>query len=186
MMKEEIFGPILPVFKFSKIDEAIDRINRGDKPLVLYYFGSVWNNKNKDRVEHETSSGGMVVNDCLVHLLNPDLPFGGVGFSGYGKYHGEAGFKCFSNAKAVMVKPAIPADFLYPPYDLSKAMLIERLTGLLKGTQTQFFKKFIWFLIALWILKQIITGRLSVDSVKKAWETVKMIFSMARIMMKKD
>ena len=165
MMKEEIFGPILPVFKFSKIDEAIDRINKGDKPLVLYYFGSVLSNKNKTRVEMETSSGGLVVNDCLVHLLNPDLPFGGVGLSGYGKYHGEAGFKCFSNAKAVMVKPAIPADFLFPPYNTSKAALIERLTSLLKGTQTQFFRKFVWILVALWILKLIITKQLTVKKI---------------------
>lgn len=91
MMKEEIFGPILPVFKFSKIEEAIQKINEGDKPLVLYYFGGTFG-KNKTKVEKETSSGAYVVNDVLVHLLNPDLPFGGVGMSGYGKYHGKAGF----------------------------------------------------------------------------------------------
>jgi len=133
MMKEEIFGPILPVFKFAKIDDAIKRINDGDKPLVIYYFGATFGS-NKTRVEQETSSGGYVVNDVLVHLLNPDLPFGGVGASGYGKYHGKAGFLAFSHNKAVMVRPNIPLDLLYPPYTDSKANTIERLTSILKGT----------------------------------------------------
>lgn len=75
-----------------------------------------------------------MVNDVLVHLLNPDLPFGGVGASGYGKYHGKAGFLAFSHNKAVMVRPNIPLDLLYPPYTDSKANTIERLTSILKGT----------------------------------------------------
>jgi aldehyde dehydrogenase (NAD+) len=186
LMKEEIFGPILPVFGFGSIDEAITHVNKNDKPLVLYYFGSVLSNKNKDRVENETSSGGMVVNDVLVHLLNPDLPFGGVGYSGYGKYHGEDGFKCFSNPKAVLVKPAIPADFLYPPYNASKVALIKRLMSLLVGSQCQFFKKIVKILIGLWIIKLIVTGRLTPTTVKKAWETVKMIFNMILILAKKE
>lgn len=184
MMKEEIFGPILPVFKFSKIDEAIERVNAGDKPLVLYYFGST-TGKNKTRVERETSSGGLVVNDVLVHLLNPDLPFGGVGASGYGKYHGHAGFKAFSNEKAVLVKPVIPADFLYPPYDKGKENLIKKAEWLLAGTQHQFVKRIILILIALWIIKLIATGQLSAKRVRGWWNTLKLVFNMIKMMMKK-
>ena len=111
VMQEEIFGPILPVFTFSKIDEVIEFINARDKPLTLYYFGGLFNNSNRHRVEKETSSGAYVVNDVLFNLANPDLPFGGVGASGYGKYHGFDGFKAFSNAKAVMIKPTLK---MYP------------------------------------------------------------------------
>jgi len=93
VMKEEIFGPILPVFTFSKIDEAIAFINERDKPLVIYYFGKVLLNANKDLLIKKTSSGGFCMNDTLFHLLNSDLPFGGVGASGYGRYHGFEGFK---------------------------------------------------------------------------------------------
>lgn len=184
MMKEEIFGPILPVFKFSKIEEAIQKINEGDKPLVLYYFGATFG-KNKTRIERETSSGGYVVNDVLVHLLNPDLPFGGVGMSGYGKYHGKAGFQAFSHNKAVMVKAPIPTDFLYPPYTKSKENLIERLQVVLKGTQKQFFKKFIYILIALWLLKKVATGKLTPTTVKQFFQTVKVIVQTIMMLMRR-
>ena len=99
IMKEEIFGPLLPIKEFTEIDETISYVNKNDKPLGLYYFGS--NKNEEDHVLTRTSSGGVTVNDVLGHIQQEDLPFGGVGPSGIGSYHGEEGFKTFSNAKAV-------------------------------------------------------------------------------------
>mmetsp|Transcript_46226 Transcript_46226/g.70696 ORF Transcript_46226/g.70696 Transcript_46226/m.70696 type:complete len:87 (-) Transcript_46226:67-327(-) len=85
----------------------------------MYYFGKVNNNTNKERLMRETSSGGFVVNETILQLANPDLPFGGVGASGQGKYHGECGFKAFSHGKSVLVKPALnikPLNTLCPPW----------------------------------------------------------------------
>ena len=95
-MKDEIFGPILPIITFDEIDEAIDFINSKDKPLAIYYFGSNWSS-NYTRIEQETSSGALVVNETLFQIVNPYLPFGGVGNSGYGRCRGFEGFKQFSN-----------------------------------------------------------------------------------------
>jgi len=111
MMQEEIFGPILPIKTFSHIDEAITYITSKPKPLACYYFGSSFFHSNKAKIEKKISAGGMVFNDVLLHVVNPDLPFGGVGASGYGKYHSELGFKNMSNAKAVLTK--FPSN-IYP------------------------------------------------------------------------
>ena len=86
IMKDEIFGPLLPVLAFSKLDEAIETIKDNEKPLALYYFGN--QRKQIDRIIHEVSYGGGCVNDTLYHLANPHLPFGGIGNSGMGNYHG--------------------------------------------------------------------------------------------------
>jgi coniferyl-aldehyde dehydrogenase len=99
LMQEEIFGPVLPVQRFATIDEAIAIINRGEKPLALYYFG-------KDRAEEaaiiaRTSSGGVTVNDVVNHYIHDDLPFGGIGSSGMGAYHGRSGFETFTYPRAV-------------------------------------------------------------------------------------
>lgn len=94
LMTEEIFGPILPIRTFNQFDEVIDHINAGDKPLAIYYFGKVvGNNPNKDRLINETSSGGFLTNDAIIHSANHELGFGGVGASGYGRYGGYEGFK---------------------------------------------------------------------------------------------
>jgi len=86
-MREEIFGPVLPVVTFSKFDEVVQQIKSLDKPLVAYYFGDE-NGANFKRLETETSSGALVANEVLYHVSNLYLPFGGVGYSGYGRYHG--------------------------------------------------------------------------------------------------
>lgn len=104
-MKEEIFGPILPLVSFQTIDDVIKIVNEGEKPLAIYYFGSVLFNSNLSKLEKGTSSGALVTNDTLFHIANPNLPFGGVGHSGTGRIHGFEGFKAFSNAKSVLVKP---------------------------------------------------------------------------------
>lgn len=117
IMQEEIFGPILPILSFSRIEDAITSINSNEKPLALYYFGY----QNADRVIHQTSSGGGCINDTLMHIANHHLPFGGVGNSGMGKYHGKESFLAFSNRRPI-VKSAtwIDLPFKYPPFKYFK------------------------------------------------------------------
>ncbi len=120
VMQDEIFGPLLPVTTYRSIDEAIDAVNARPRPLGLYYFG---NDKAEERlVLSHTTSGGVTVNDVLLHVSMEDLPFGGIGPSGMGAYHGVEGFRTFSHAKAVfrqskldviaMVRPPYGARFL--------------------------------------------------------------------------
>lgn len=114
VMQEEIFGPILPVITFERIDEAIDIINRNEKPLAFYYFGR---NKKAREVLSQTTSGGACINDTLMHIVNHHLPFGGVGNSGMGKYHGYDSFTAFSNRRAVVTTPTwIDLPLKYVPF----------------------------------------------------------------------
>ncbi|MGB7374513.1 coniferyl aldehyde dehydrogenase [Pontixanthobacter sp.] len=116
-MQEEIFGPVLPVKTYSSIDEAIDYINDNDSPLGLYYFGE--DTSERERVLKKTTSGGVTVNDVIFHVSMDDLPFGGVGPSGIGSYHGPEGFKEFSHARSVYSQPKIDIAKLAgfkPPY----------------------------------------------------------------------
>lgn len=99
VMQEEIFGPILPVMTYDSIDQAIDYVNAHDRPLGLYYFGN--DRAEEEKVLARTISGGVTVNDVLFHNAMEDLPFGGVGPSGMGNYHGADGFKTFSHMRAV-------------------------------------------------------------------------------------
>ena len=116
IMQEEIFGPILPVIPYRDISEAIAWINQKPKPLALYLFSK--SAEFNDSLLNATSSGTVAVNDCIIQFMNPNLPFGGVNYSGFGKSHGFSGFQAFSNQKSVVkqrtgltsVKP------LYPPY----------------------------------------------------------------------
>jgi len=115
ILQEEIFGPILPVLKFRSDEEAIERIRKAPKPLAFYLFSN--DRKRQSKFIREVSAGGIMINDCLVHLTNPHLPFGGVGPSGMGRYHGHYGFEAFSHLKAVEVKSSFPDFSLrYPPY----------------------------------------------------------------------
>lgn len=114
IMQEEIFGPILPVMEFGELTEAISYINGNEKPLALYYFGK---DKTAKRVLRETSSGGACINDTLIHVANHKLPFGGVGNSGMGKYHGKESYLAFTHERGVVnssTKLDIPLK--YPPY----------------------------------------------------------------------
>lgn len=114
VMQEEIFGPILPVMTFDDINETISYINKNEKPLAFYYFGK--NKKAKD-VLAKTTSGGACVNDTLMHITNHNLPFGGVGNSGMGKYHGKDSFLAFSNKRAVVTTPTwIDLPLKYVPF----------------------------------------------------------------------
>ncbi|MHC4558175.1 MAG: aldehyde dehydrogenase [Planctomycetota bacterium] len=116
LMNEEIFGPILPILEFDNVSGAIDLINKNPKPLALYIFSQ--DKGFQQRIIAETSSGGVCINDTIVHLSVPNLPFGGVGKSGFGRYHGKAGFDTFSNPKSVFRQTMlfdIPKRF--PPAD---------------------------------------------------------------------
>jgi len=99
ILKEEIFGPVLPILTYRDIDEAIAYINAGPRPLALYYFGS--NGENRRKVLERTTSGNVTINDTLLHYAQDDLPFGGVGGSGMGAYHGIEGFRSLSHAKGI-------------------------------------------------------------------------------------
>lgn len=113
-MEKEIFGPILPVMTYSGIEEAISYINSREKPLALYYFGK---KKTSGNVLQHTSSGGVCINDTLMHVAHHHLPFGGVGNSGHGKYHGKESFLAFSNKRAVLSTPTwIDVSFRNAPY----------------------------------------------------------------------
>jgi len=126
IMQEEIFGPILPVLPIDGVDEAIDFINEREKPLALYAFSR--SKSRLDNLIHSTSSGGACLNDTLCHAGISDLPFGGIGNSGMGAYHGKAGFEAFSHKRAILqrwLRPDIPAR--YPPYNESKIRLARHL-----------------------------------------------------------
>lgn len=117
VMQQEIFGPILPVRRYKAIDDAIAEVNGRDRPLGLYYFGS--DEREQDRVLERTISGGVTLNDVVFHTAMEDLPFGGIGPSGMGSYHGVDGFRAFSHAKAVYKQPKIDVARLAgfkPPY----------------------------------------------------------------------
>ena len=117
VMQEEIFGPLLPVRRYGTVDEAIDYINGHARPLGLYYFGS--DAAERDRVLERTTSGGVTVNDVLMHVAQEELPFGGIGPAGMGAYHGRDGFREFSHARSVyhQIKRDIgPLKMLRPPY----------------------------------------------------------------------
>lgn len=113
--QDEIFGPILPVVGYDKADDAIAFVNARERPLALYWFGM--DAKARDRILRETVSGGVTINDCLLHFVQENQPFGGIGSSGMGTYHGEWGFRTFSKEKPVYFRPRLSATVLtQPPY----------------------------------------------------------------------
>ncbi|MDK7753860.1 aldehyde dehydrogenase [Staphylococcus sp. UMB10092B] len=115
IMENEIFGPILPIITYDDFDEAIDLIRTKPKPLSLYLFSEDEN--SSERILNELSFGGGAINDTLMHLANPNLPFGGVGASGIGKYHGKYSFDTFSHDKSYIFKSTrLESSLLFPPY----------------------------------------------------------------------
>jgi coniferyl-aldehyde dehydrogenase len=135
VMQSEIFGPILPIVEYAAIDDALGFINARPHPLALYYF-----DRNKSRIEkilEQTVSGGVTVNDCIFHFVQHQLPFGGVGSSGMGAYHGFDGFIAFSKKKGVLLQNSLVGSFidgaLKPPY----TSWSDRVIGLLVGQKNK-------------------------------------------------
>ncbi|MDP3084445.1 MAG: coniferyl aldehyde dehydrogenase [Rubrivivax sp.] len=127
VMQEEIFGPLLPVLVYDSLDEVIAYVNRHDRPLALYWFGR--SDADRDRVLRQTLAGGVTINDTLLHIAQEDLPFGGIGASGSGAYHGEWGFRTFSKETGVFHQPALNGvSLMYPPY----GAMFERMLGWLR------------------------------------------------------
>ncbi|MEP6501733.1 MAG: coniferyl aldehyde dehydrogenase [Betaproteobacteria bacterium] len=130
IMREEIFGPLLPVMSYDRLDDAIGYINAHDRPLALYWFGD--SSKNRDRVLNGTISGGACVNDCMLQVAQEDAPFGGVGASGMGSYHGEQGFLTFSKEKSVYFRSNLSLLKAFSaPYSPRLEGALKRLRGFL-------------------------------------------------------
>ncbi len=126
VMDDEIFGPILPVVGVQDAREAVDRVNARAKPLVLYVFTS--SDRQAGAILDQTTSGGALVNHTLLHLAVPELPFGGVGDSGMGAYHGRTGFDTFSHLRSVLTASTrVDLPLLYPPYTRTKEWVLRRL-----------------------------------------------------------
>ncbi|QKE65416.1 coniferyl aldehyde dehydrogenase [Aquipseudomonas campi] len=126
LMQDEIFGPLLPIVPYQRIEDAFAYVNDRPRPLALYYFG--YDKAEQQRVLHETHSGGVCLNDTLLHVAQDDMPFGGIGPSGMGHYHGHEGFLTFSKAKGVFIKQRFnAAKFIYPPYGTGIQKLINKL-----------------------------------------------------------
>ena len=128
LMQEEVFGPIMPIISFNKLNDAIKIINDNEKPLALYIFSK--KHKDINKILQNTSSGGVTINDTLLHISNPNLPFGGINNSGIGKSHGKWGFIDFSNEKAVMTQHLSKlsgSKLLHPPYTKWTKKLIDIL-----------------------------------------------------------
>ena len=117
LMQDEIFGPILPVRQYNELSEALDHVSSKDRPLGLYYFGA--DKAEETRVLTQTTSGGVTINDVIMHVGQEDLPFGGVGPSGMGSYHGHDGFKNFSHSKSIFTTSKVISKLaatMRPPY----------------------------------------------------------------------
>lgn len=128
VMQDEIFGPILPVLTYEKFDDALQEIRQREKPLAAYLFTS--DSGEKKAFCESISFGGGCINDTVMHLSNPRLPFGGIGNSGIGNYHGKYGFEAFSHQKSVLSKATWgEPDLKYPPYSAKKLSWIKKLLG---------------------------------------------------------
>ncbi len=118
LMQQEIFGPLMPVITIKNLDQAIERVANNPKPLAIYLFGGSRSQQNS--ILEKTSSGTVCFNDVVMQVGIPNLPFGGVGGSGMGKYHGKAGFETFSNQRSIFKRPFwMDLKFRYPPYKIN-------------------------------------------------------------------
>ncbi len=126
VMQQEIFGPILPIIEYEQVDDAIYHIQKNERPLALYIFS--FDKQTQRHILEKTHSGGVCINEAAFHVAVEDLPFGGVGHSGMGNYHGVEGFKTFSHAKAILSRGKISlTSLLFPPYGKSLHQLVYKL-----------------------------------------------------------
>ncbi|XP_044758182.1 aldehyde dehydrogenase, dimeric NADP-preferring-like [Coccinella septempunctata] len=152
LMQEEIFGPILPIVNVTNVQDAIRFINEGEKPLALYIFSK--NSKDTKLILDNTSSGGAAVNDVILHIAVESLPFGGVGSSGIGSYHGKQSFDTFVHKKSVLKKnfatvPEKIQALKYPPYTSKKLMLMQNAIEKRKGLSLSFLPQLLFFLLGI-------------------------------------
>ncbi len=126
VLQEELFGPLLPLIPYSTLEEAIAYVNDRDRPLALYFFS--YNRDEQQKILERTHAGGVTINDTLMHIAQDDMPFGGIGPSGMGHYHGKEGFIALSKAKAVHRKGKFNSGkFIYPPYGNAIQSLIKKI-----------------------------------------------------------
>ncbi len=115
IMQEEIFGPLLPILDYTRLEDVIGIINKGEKPLAMYFFSE--SRSKNSRLLSSTSSGGGCINDTIMHVSNPRMPFGSVGNSGMGCYHGKFSFDTFSHQRSILRKSTLfNPTIAYPPY----------------------------------------------------------------------
>jgi hypothetical protein len=173
LMTEEIFGPVIPIKTFDHIDEAIKYVRDRPKPLACYYFGPRFA-ENFYKIESQISCGGMVMNDVILQLASKDLPFGGVGGSGYGRYHGIYGFKSMSNQKSILNKmwsnffPYNTFDYPFTPIR-KKTIITFQTSSFFMMTQKQLIKRLFWIAVFIYILHGIVTGRFKAKYLKYKW-----------------
>lgn len=151
LMEDEIFGPILPVVVVEDMNEGINIVNSREQPLALYVFSS--GKYNYDQILDKTSSGGVLVNDILMHLQELSLPFGGVGPSGTGSYHGEKSFETFTHLRSTMVKDLASESLVsvrYPPYNNDKAEVLKVMVYGFPGSVGTKVSTFTSFCGAFW------------------------------------
>ena len=132
-MGEEIFGPILPILTYESLDDAIQTVESHPHPLALYFFSE--DKAAQKKVLDRCHFGGGCINDTIIHLATSAMPFGGVGESGQGAYHGERSFEVFSHQKAVLSKPLQPdtlAPTIMPPFNATKDQIVRKLLGKLR------------------------------------------------------
>lgn len=152
-MSDEIFGPILPILRYSKLEQAMGFVQVREKPLALYAFTT--DATQRERILTETSAGNCNVNDVMMHMCNPELPFGGVGKSGMGCYHGKFSFEAFTHKKAVLFKTNymdVPAR--YPPYVSWKVFAISQVQKVRPAWQWKVLR-WVCILIVLWIVRRL-------------------------------
>jgi len=152
-MQEEIFGPLMPVLPVNNVDEAIDFINARPKPLALYIFSN--DKGTQSNIIQHTSSGGVAINDAILQVICPDLPFGGVGPSGMGAYNGKSTFDTFTHNKSVLARPTWgDVSLRYPPYTEQKLKWLKLLNGGIKIPKYILFALLFAPLIAFLIYRQ--------------------------------
>lgn len=153
VFKGEIFGPIISVAPFNNIDDCANFINERDKPLAMYFFGK--NGTNKDKLLKKTSSGAFITNDAVVHIFNNNLPFGGVGKSGYAAYHGKWGYDAFSHIKPVFERPQLLMKLRYPPFTNDKKRILTFLMNYAHFSQYDLIKGifFLTILATAWCMR---------------------------------
>jgi aldehyde dehydrogenase (NAD+) len=150
VMEEEIFGPILPIIAYDNIEKVIAYINSKPKPLSLYIFSTT--HAFQQQILNQTSSGGVSINDVMMHFANAHLPFGGVGTSGHGNYHGRFGYETFSHAKAVLNKSVYgDSAARYPPYTAFNAKVFRFVSGIYKVNSHSFSRAFKYIVLPLFL-----------------------------------